>query len=377
MEKNKKVLFVATVDSHILAFHLPYLKNFKELGYEVHVATNSDVEIPYCDKKHKISIERNPFKLNNIKAIKQLKKIINDEKFCLIHCHTPMGSVIARLANKKNTESKLIYTAHGFHFYKGAPILNWILFYPIEKYLSKYTDVLITINDEDYKLAKEKFKAKHIYLVNGVGINENRFSKQISEQKKEQLYNEIGIDEEDCVILYVAELSKRKNQQMLIETIKEVRKEVKNIKLLLVGDGQLYDFYRKIIDEQNLINNVKLLGFRTDVEDLMKICNIYVSTSTQEGLPVNIMEAMASSLPIIATNCRGNNDLIRNQENGYLIEIGDKENLKEKIIYIYNNYDNEKEKAQKNNYSLIQKYLLDNVMEEMKEIYSRCLNGED
>ena len=156
---KKKVLFTATVDSHILHFHIPYLKLFKEKGYEVHVATNGNEEIPYCDKKHVISFERSPLKLNNLKAIGQLRKIINEENFDIIHCHTPMGSVVTRLAAKKARKkgTRVIYTAHGFHFYKGAPKLNWFLFYPVEKYLSKYTDTLITINKEDYDLAKRKF----------------------------------------------------------------------------------------------------------------------------------------------------------------------------------------------------------------------------
>lgn len=145
----KKVLFTATVDSHILQFHIPYLKYFKEQGYEVHVATNGNEKIPFCDVKHKIHFERSPFKINNLKAIKQLRKIIEQEKFEIIHCHTPVGSVTTRIAAKKarrKYNTKVIYTAHGFHFFKGAPIINWVLFYPIEKWLSKYTDCLITIN---------------------------------------------------------------------------------------------------------------------------------------------------------------------------------------------------------------------------------------
>ena len=157
---NKKVLFTATVDSHIIHFHIPYLKLFKDKDYEVHVVTGEEGKIPYCNKKHIINIKRNPYNFKNINAINELKKIINKEKFDIIHCHTPMGGVVTRIAAKKTriNGTKIIYTAHGFHFYKGAPLLNWMLFYPIEKYLSKYTDTLITINKEDYELAKRKFK---------------------------------------------------------------------------------------------------------------------------------------------------------------------------------------------------------------------------
>ena len=137
----KKVLFVATITKHITMFHLPYLKMFKEHGYEVHVATDDDAQIPYCDVHHKISIRRNPFKIDNLKAIKQLKRIINEEKFDIVHCHTPMGSVVARLAAKKARKNgtRVIYTAHGYHFYKGAPLINWLLYYPVEKWLARYS----------------------------------------------------------------------------------------------------------------------------------------------------------------------------------------------------------------------------------------------
>ena len=198
----KKVLFTATVDSHIIQFHIPYLKWFKEQGYEVHVATNGDEKIEYCDVKHKIPFERNPIKINNIKAIFKLKKIIEEEKFDIIHCHTPMGGVVTRLAainSRKKYNTKVIYTAHGFHFFKGAPLLNWMIYYPIEKILSNVTDCIITINKEDYELAKKKFNAKHIELVNGVGVNANKFTSKIPDQEKLKLRKNLEIKKDDFV----------------------------------------------------------------------------------------------------------------------------------------------------------------------------------
>lgn len=174
----KKVLFTATVDSHIELFHLPYLKLFKDKGYEVHVATNSDKKIPYCDKKIKIPFRRSPFKIDNIKAIKMLKKVIMEEKYDIIHTHTPMGSAVTRLAAKKARKkyhTRVIYTAHGFHFFKGSSIKNWLIYYSVEKWLSRYTDTLILINQEDYQLAKKKFKkCSDIQYVPGVGIDEKK-----------------------------------------------------------------------------------------------------------------------------------------------------------------------------------------------------------
>ena len=303
---------------------------FKEKGYEVHVATNGREKIPYCDVKHVISFERSPIKVNNLKAIKDLKKIIDKEKFDIIHCHTPMGSVVTRIAAKKARKrgTRVIYTAHGFHFFKGAPILNWIIFYPIEKHLSRYTDCLITINQEDYELAKRKFKAKQIELVHGVGVDENKFNFEMTKEEKHKLRESLGLKDDDFVIIYVAELSKRKNQGMLIKAVKELIEEGKtNIKVLLPGTDSMKGYYQKMSKDLGIEENIKFLGYRKDIPKLLKISDLYVSTAKQEGLPVNIMEAMCCGLPIVATDCRGNRDLVND-----CIEIGNIQGLKKRII---------------------------------------------
>ncbi len=360
----KKVLFTATVDSHILQFHIPYLKWFKEQGYEVHVATNGDEVIPYCDVKHKITFERSPLKINNVKAIFELKKIIEKEKFQIIHTHTPMGSVVTRLAAKnarKKYKTRVIYTAHGFHFFKGAPLLNWVLFYPIEKYLSKYTDCLITINEEDYNLAKTKFNAKKVELVNGVGVDENKFDFQMDDKEKHKLRQSLGLKDDDFIIIYVAELSKRKNQGMLIKAVKELIDEGKeNIKVILSGTDSRNGYYQEMVKKLGIENNIKFLGYRKDIPKLLKISDLYVSTAKQEGLPVNIIEAMFSGLPIIATNCRGNRDLINS-----CIEINNYNQLKERII----------NEMKKNNQEMIEYkvelFKIENVIKNIEKIYRR------
>lgn len=356
----KKVLFTATVDSHILQFHIPYLKMFKEKGYEVHVATNGTEEIPYCDVKHVISFERSPIKINNLKAIKDLKKIIDKEKFDIIHCHTPMGSVVTRIAAKKARKrgTRVIYTAHGFHFFKGAPLLNWIIFYPIEKHLSKYTDCLITINQEDYELAKRKFKAKQIELVHGVGVDESKFNFEMTKEEKHELRESLGLKDDDFVIIYVAELSKRKNQGMLIKAVKELIDGGKtNIKVLLPGTDSMNGYYQKMSKDLGIEENIKFLGYRKDIPKLLKISDLYVSTAKQEGLPVNIMEAMFCGLPILATDCRGNSDLVEN-----LIKANDLSELNKRIIDTNNN-------KEEYNYD-ISNYIEQNVIKKVEEIYN-------
>lgn len=369
-ENIKKVLFTATVDSHILHFHIPYLKMFKDKGYEVHVATNGDANIPYCDVKHVVSFERSPFSVNNLKAIKQLKKIIEKEKFDVIHCHTPMGSVVTRIAAshaRKAYKTRVIYTAHGFHFYKGAPLLNWMLFYPVEKILSYKTDDLITINKEDYEFAKKKMKAKRIHYVPGVGVDPEKFSFQMSEDEKDKLRQEVGISKDDFVLICVGELNDNKNQIMQIEAIRELVKENNNIKLLLAGDGDKKEFLQEKIREYNLEENVKLLGYRKDIPRLFQISNVAISTSKREGLPVNIIEAQICDLPCIVTDCRGNRDLVQDGINGYLINIGDSKRLHDCInrIYLSNMEENKSDTRSQH----IEEYLLEKIGIQLANIY--------
>lgn len=374
----KKVLFTATVDSHILQFHIPYLKLFKEKGYGVHVATNGTANIPYCDVKHVVSFERSPIKINNLKAIKQLKKIINKEKFEIIHCHTPVGGVLTRLAAKKARKkgTRVIYTAHGFHFYKGAPLLNWLIYYPIEKWLSRYTDCLITINKEDYELAKKKFrKCKQIELVHGVGLDTTKFDIKISNQALATLKDEISIKKDNIVLTYIAELNKNKNQQLLIKTIEQIVKEgdTRYI-LLLVGDGKLKERYQKYVKKHKLENNIKILGKRNDIAKILKITDIYVASSLREGLPVNILEAMYMGLPIVATDNRGHRELIKNKKNGYIIDSEQKKkDFCEKIIELSHNkkiYNKFKEENKK----IVKKFSLEEVTKEIRKIYNIYIN---
>lgn len=370
----KKVLFVATITKHINTFHLPYLKLFKDNGYEVHVATDDDVEIPYCDVHHKISIKRSPFKISNIKAIKELKKICNEEKFDIIHCHTPMGSVVARLAAKeaRKNGTRLIYTAHGYHFFKGAPLKNWLFFYPVEKYLAKYTDTQITITQEDYELAKNKFKIKDLHLVHGVGLDETKFNIEISDEEKNNLRKKLEIEDDSIVFTYVAELNKNKNQQLLIRTMDKLKDNGNKIKLLLIGKGTSEKKLNKLIKKLKLEKEVKVLGYRDDIVKLLSITDIYLASSLREGLPVNVMEAMYMGLPIIAVDNRGHRELVQHNENGFIVPQND---VMENNMYNYTSLlikdMNLREKFGKKSKDEIKKYILNNVIEDMKKIYFR------
>lgn len=372
----KKVLFVAHVDSHIRHFHIPYLKYFKEKGYEVHVATSNDEneEFPYCDVKHTICMERNPFKINNLKAIRQMKKLLETEKFDLVHCHTPMGGVVTRLASKKARKegTKIFYTAHGFHFYKGAPKKNWLVYYPAEKYLSKFTDVLITINHEDYELAKSRFYAKDVRLVHGMGVDDKKFTdEKLPVDEYVILRNELGLTVNDFVMIYVAELNSNKNQNMLIDAMKSLIKIASNIKLCLVGKGTLEEEYKNKIGELGLQENVILTGYRLDVDKLLKIADLCVATSKREGLPINLVESALAGLPILAKNSRGHTEVVENGVNGFIFETENE--LITRIIQLYSDKDlllNLRKNARES----VKKFTLENALKEQIKIYEEMIN---
>lgn len=369
-----KILFVATVDQHIRHFHYPFLKWFKENGYEVHVASKGNENLQYVDRKYNLPFERQPFNTNNIKSYKMLKKLINENDYKIVHCHTPVGGVIARLASisARKKGMKVIYTAHGFHFFKGAPKINWMLYYPAEKIMSRYTDVLITINQEDYDTAvNKKFNAKQIELVNGVGIDLEKFTPQTIEEKND-MRNKYGYKKEDFILFYAAELNNNKHQDLLINVINKLREEIPSIKLLLAGNGPLEDQYKKQAKELGVNENIEFLGYRKDVKNFLMLSDLAVASSRREGLPANIMEAMAIGLPIVATNVRGHRDLIKDGENGYVVEVDDEDKFISSINEIYNNYEL-REKFKKQSLKLIEEYSLDNILIEMERIYKSVL----
>lgn len=367
--KEKKVLFVASVLGHVTTFHTPYLKMFKENNWKTYVFAKKTInninKLEFCDKFYDEAIERNPLSIINIKEIKKLKNIIDIEKFDIIHCHTPIGAVITRLASKKarkKYDTRVIYTVHGFHFYKGAPLKNWLIFYPVEWYLSKFTDTIITINNEDYEFAKKHFsnRCKDIQYVPGVGIDTKKFNITLSDKEKENLRKYLGLKQNDYVLTCVARLDKNKNQHFLIKAMKKIVEINSNIHLLLIGPDELNGYYQSKVKKYNLEKNIHFLGKKDDIPELLKITNVVVSASKREGLPVNVMESLASNIPVVALNCRGMSDLITNNENGYI--VNNQKEFIDKVLKIKN-------KNTLNKIKLDQKFIISSVEKEMKKIY--------
>lgn len=376
---GKKILYCATVDYHFEAFHLPYMKWFKEQGWNVDVAAFGDIDLPYTDNKYNIPIQRSPFSKLNITAYKQLKKIIDQNNYEIIHCHTPIGGALTRLAarqaRKKGT--KVIYTAHGFHFCKGAPLANWMLYYPIEKYLAHYTDNLITINNEDYQLAtKHRFKAGLINHVFGVGINTKQF-KAISKSKKIQLKKSFGYAADDFLLFNAAEFNKNKNHQFLLKSFAHLKEAVPNAKLLLAGEGPLLKRNEQLAKQLRIDHLVRFLGQRNDIDQLLPMCDLAVAASFREGLPVNVMEAMACELPVVAVVNRGHQELVYHNKTGWLLPTWDIEEFSKKVQLIAHNKSMQEQFGLHGRKVILEKYSLSNVLIEKTQIYQMYMHGQE
>lgn len=343
----KKVLFIANTSLHIKLCHIPYLKMFHDNGYIVHVATNSiNDELP-CDKQIVLSLKRYPFSLINFKAIKEIRKLVKEEKYDVISCHTPMGGFLGRVSViGTNYHPLIFYTAHGFHFYKGCKLINYLLYYNIELFLSKYTTCILTMNQEDY-LRSKKFKCP-TYLINGIGYDPNRLKSE----------NMASFDSY-FVVTYVAEISKRKNQINLIKKLNKIDLEKEHIMVLLIGNSLIKNLSKYLKSP-----NIKHIPFTDNIGYYLKRSDLVISASTQEGLPLNIIEGMSLNKMIIATNIRGNRDLI-NANNGILVD--DLDSLVREIIKYKNK---KKKKIIKNDTS---KYRIDKVIIEVKNIYNKYL----
>lgn len=316
-------------------------------------------------KIHQIDFSRNMKQVkNHLIAYKQLKKVVADNKIDIIHCHSPIGGAISRLVGKTNNV-KVIYTAHGFHFYKGAPKLNWLVYYPLEKYLSRFTDTILTINQEDYQIASQKFHSKKVYLINGVGIPIEKYKKiQINTMEKKA---ELGIkDKKTKIILSVGELNINKNHAMVIEALKQFKD--KNFKYFICGVGSLEYSLKEKIKNSGLEEKVVLLGYRTDVLEIMKISDLFVFPSKREGLPVSVMEAMSIGLPIVASNIRGNMDLIQNNITGKLFDVNALTELTE-ILQLFFSGDMPLDIYSHNASMNIQNYSKEKVAHQIADIY--------
>jgi len=369
---NKRVLFVATVlRGHILVFHLPYMQWFQEQGYEVHVCARNDTEemipiVPFCDRYIDLPFERFPLSIGNTRVYQRLRQLIEGEEYALIHSHTPVGGMIARLCARaaRRQGTRMIYTAHGFHFFKGAPLRNWLLYYPVERFLARHTDLLITINREDHQRAR-KFCARQAALVRGVGIDLQRFEEPVDAATVRE---GIGIPGDAQVIITVGEHIPRKNH----ETVLRAMALLPDALLLFCGAGELTGSLKALARELDIDRRVLFLGFRRDVVTLLKAADLFFFPSFQEGMPVSLMEAMAAGLPCAVSRVRGNADLIRKGEGGLLRKPMDASGFAEDIRIMLADPSMRRAMGDKNRRN-IQAYGLEQVRAHMAELYDEQL----
>ena len=340
---SKKVLLTATVQSHIAQFHKPLAKMLRDNGYEVHVAARDNLaeknglKIDFADKVFDVPFERSPLSPKNLKAYKEVKKIIDNGDYDFVHTNTPAAGVFTRLAAQKARKKGtcVIYTAHGFHFYDGAPKKNWMIYYPIEKFCARLTDKLITITEEDYALASEKFKT-NVYHIHGVGANSSKFY-ALSEEEKKTIREELGIPEDTKVIVNVGELLPNKNQRTAILAMKKVVGKYPTAKLFIAGNGPELDNLTNLVKENGLENSVEFLGYTLELNKYNNIAECSVACSFREGLPLNVMEAMLCENAVVASNNRGHRELVKDGVTGFIVGATDVDAFADRIIKVLDN----------------------------------------
>ena len=370
----KKVIYVTTVSRTINAFLVPHINMLLDNGYEVHCACSIDKPVDEELQRRGVKIfevpfSRNPLGIGNIKAFIKLEELQRINNYDIVHVHTPIAAIYGRLLKLSFPSLRTIYTAHGYHFLKGGSKLGWLLYYPIEKIMAKFTDVIININKEDYEITKERLKPKKCYLLNGVGLDLREY-KKLSSKEIQEKRKEFGLNDKDFVVLMIAEINKNKNHIQLINAMDILKDKYPNIKVLCIGDGTLKESVEKQINLKNLQNNIFMLGYRLDVNKLINISDIGILLSYREGLPRNIMEFMACGRKIVATDIRGCRDLVCNESVGTLVDVGDYEGTARAIekYYLLND----------KNFNIsdeIYKYDITNVNKELSNIY-RSINEE-
>lgn len=374
---SKKVLYTASTEIHLRNFHLPYMNWFLESGYEVHAAFNGESEFTEVSSCHNIPFDRSPFSLSNIRALILLIKLIRLHEFDVIHCHTPTASVITRLAYifSFRWKSFVFYTAHGFYFYKGSSLKNWIIFYPVELIMALVTDCIITMNDEDWgHVSSSLFRCKYKHNIDGIGVNPSRLLHATNNKRTSILKEELGISKNDVVFIYIAEFNKRKNHAYIFNSINQLISEgVADFKVLFAGG---FSTEKKSCEEfalkNGFIDKVHFLGYRDDIAELISIADVGITSSKTEGLPIGVLELIYSKKPVLASKIRGHIEILKDGENGYLIDLKYIKSLSEKMKMFIENPDLIKvigEKAPQT----IDKFLLKNASEKIFSIYNKYL----
>ncbi len=378
---DRNILFVATVaKKHICQFHIPYLKMLQESSCTVHVCAlndfnhNEKCQINYCDEFYNICFNRNPFSLKNIKAYKHIKRILKENDYELIHCHTPIAAAITRIAVKQSKKKiPVIYTSHGFHFFKGAPVSGY-LYYLIEKFLTKYTDCIITVNSEDYESAQKLCKGTRCesYYVHGTGVDTYKIQSTSVDRRK--LKQELGIPEDAFILLSVSELNKNKNLKTTLNAFSMINND--SVYYIICGEGDMSDEYHRMAIDLKIENRVIFTGYRYDIAKIVHIADLFLFPSLREGLGMAPLEAMSAGVPIIASDIRGVREYGKNNINGILLHPDDAEGFAEAIIKLQND-DELRVRMSKNAIDSVIPFDINKSLSAMADIYGEYIEIEE
>lgn len=333
-----KILYVTTTGG-TMGFFKSLIMELMDNGNIVDIACGESQSVPEFYRQlgcniYQLDCTRNPLNIGNLRAIKQIKKIVKKERYDIVHCHTPIASVCTRFACKKERKkgTQVVYTAHGFHFYTGAPLKNWIIYYPIEKWLSRYTDLIITINNEDYKRAKQRLKSNNTEYIPGVGIDTTIFSPKKKETQK--IRKELSIPYNAFLLVSVGELNENKNHSIILKALGQIKD--KTIHYVIAGEGPLRESLLTIAKREGCEEQVHLLGYRSDIPELYREADVCVFPSIREGLGLAAIEGMASGLPLIVSDNRGTRGLL-NSENAIVCKAHSVDEFKCAIIKLKHN----------------------------------------
>ena len=375
---SKRILVTST-DLMMVQFLVPHVMNLSQNGFEIEIAC-SDVggrveEIRkkldgYIKALHIVRLHRSPLSLDNLNGYKDMKTIIQRGKYDIIWTNEPVMGVVTRLAAQKARKkgTKVLYMVHGFHFYKGAPKLNWMVYYPIEKMMASKADVIVTVNREDYKRA-QAMNVKRVEYIHGIGINTSRLTLG---EKKNNLRAELGLSEDDFIVLSVGELNENKNQKTILKAISLMNDP--KVHYILCGKGDQLENLKRMTTELHLEKQVHFLGYRKDVVDICSQADVYVMPSLREGLPVASLEAMYCGLPLVTSNIRGLVDVMEDGVSGYLCEPMDAQAFAACIVKLKND-DKMRERAGMRNKKTVIPYCIENTKQEVLMLIENVSTG--
>lgn len=370
-----KKLLITSTDLMMIQFLVPHVKYLSEHGYHVEIAC-SDVggrmdEVrhaleDYVKAIHVVRLERSPVSPNNIRGYGDMKRLLAEHHYDIIWTNEPVMGVVTRLAAKKlrRAGTKVIYMCHGFHFFKGASLPHWLIFYPVERFMSRYCDVIVTVNREDEARAKT-FHCPEVEYIHGIGVNTDRLHRR---DQQSDIRAELGLSENDLLVLSVGELNENKNHQVIIRAISKLNDD--QIHYAICGKGDRLEALQTLAAELKMEHNVHFLGYRTDVVDICSRADVFAHPSMREGLSVASLEAMYCGLPLVMSTVRGAGDYLEDGESGFLCRYDDVDGFAAGIEKLKKD-PGLRQACGARNMQTVKSYTLDNVREEILQLLDR------